>query len=172
MPNPAARNANRVAKRVSARSAEEFIRCPIVEWRKQGTPANGRSWLGSLSVEVSFEDVGCGKHGERRNGRRRVHGRRCHWRADIHNKRIGQFEGACQSTYSSKRPPMSAPPIIATPHAVDGPADLFHLATRTWLVVIRRRATGPYGEPLDTRDKCRLPRAPLGHGIESHRQER
>ena len=36
MPNPAARNANRVAKRVSARLAEEFIRCPIVEWRKQG----------------------------------------------------------------------------------------------------------------------------------------
>jgi hypothetical protein len=31
--------------------------------------------------------------------------RRCHWRADIDNKRIGQFEGACQSTYSS--PPRS-----------------------------------------------------------------
>jgi hypothetical protein len=75
-------------------------------------------------------------------------------------------------TLHHQRPPVSGPPVIATLHAVPGPADLFHLATSTWLVVIRRRATGLYGEPLDMQDKCRLPRAPSGHGIESHRQER
>ena len=61
----------------------------------------GRLRLGSLGEQVGLEAVRCGPHGERRDGQGRFHGRRCDWRAGIHNKRIGQFEGVCQSAHSS-----------------------------------------------------------------------